>query len=214
MSKPSGVSAASNMPPQPIIDEPGQHGMFMLGSETLFLCHMPMFTAEKHMYQVILRASLPPAIMQQYQALRQNYPNKPYNLQNTNEFTLPQIKTGEVGSYPATIYDGYSGEDPGPPLFGTDTNPVTVTIEDVVRYRHFHFGIVHPSEMTKRRVALGRGTPRPDVNRLNQRWSLDFVHDSLSSARRIRTLNIVDDFSRECLAIEVDTSLSGKRVMK
>jgi putative transposase len=43
---------------------------------------------------------------------------------------------------------------------------------------------------------------------------LDFVHDSLESGRRIRTLNIVDDFTRECLAIEVDTSLSGVRVTR
>lgn len=40
------------------------------------------------------------------------------------------------------------------------------------------------------------------------------IHDSLESGRRIRTLNIVDDFTRECLAIEVDTSLSGVRVTR
>jgi len=33
---------------------------------------------------------------------------------------------------------------------------------------------------------------------MNERWSLDFVHDSLQSGRRIRTLNVVDDFTREC----------------
>jgi putative transposase len=49
---------------------------------------------------------------------------------------------------------------------------------------------------------------------MNERWSLDFVHDTLESGRRIRTLNIVDDFTRECLAIEVDTSLSGHRVAR
>ena len=49
---------------------------------------------------------------------------------------------------------------------------------------------------------------------MNERWSLDFVHDSLESGRPIRTLNIVDDFTRECLAIEMDTSLSGVRVTR
>ncbi len=49
---------------------------------------------------------------------------------------------------------------------------------------------------------------------MNQRWSLDFVHDSLESGRRIRTLNVVDNFTRECLAIGVDTSLSGVRVTR
>ena len=48
----------------------------------------------------------------------------------------------------------------------------------------------------------------------NQRWSLDFVSDSLSCARRFRILNVIDDFSHECLAAVVDTSLSGDRVAR
>lgn len=48
----------------------------------------------------------------------------------------------------------------------------------------------------------------------NQVWSLDFMTDALSSGRRFRTLNIVDDFTREAVAIEVDTSLSGLRVAR
>ena len=48
----------------------------------------------------------------------------------------------------------------------------------------------------------------------NQRWSMDFQHDLLATGQRFRTLNIVDDFSRECPAIEVDTSLPGVRVVR
>ena len=48
----------------------------------------------------------------------------------------------------------------------------------------------------------------------NQRWSLDFVSDSLSCGRRFRILNVIDDFSRECLAAVVDTLLSGARVAR
>ena len=47
-----------------------------------------------------------------------------------------------------------------------------------------------------------------------ERWGMDFIHDRLVNQRRIRTLNIVDDFTRECLWIEVDQSLSGKRVAR
>jgi putative transposase len=43
---------------------------------------------------------------------------------------------------------------------------------------------------------------------------MDFVQDTLASGRRFRTLNIVDDLTRECLAIEVDTSLGGQRVVR
>lgn len=47
-----------------------------------------------------------------------------------------------------------------------------------------------------------------------QRWALDFMQDSLASGRPFRTLNVVDLASRECLAIEVDTSLPGARVVR
>ena len=48
----------------------------------------------------------------------------------------------------------------------------------------------------------------------NQVWSIDFVSDALGSGRRFRTLNVVDDFSREAPVIEVDTSLGGVRVTR
>jgi putative transposase len=50
--------------------------------------------------------------------------------------------------------------------------------------------------------------------RPNERWSMDFVADALTDGRRFRSLNIVDDFNRECLAAEVDTSLPGARVVR
>lgn len=66
----------------------------------------------------------------------------------------------------------------------------------------------------KRKAALWRGEkPEPSDHR-NDRWSMDFMSDQLADGRRIRTLNIVDDHTRECLAVEVDTSLSGHRVCR
>jgi putative transposase len=50
--------------------------------------------------------------------------------------------------------------------------------------------------------------------KINQRWSLDFVSDTLSDGRRFRILCIVDDFSRECRAAVADTSLGGVRVVR
>ena len=50
--------------------------------------------------------------------------------------------------------------------------------------------------------------------RPNERWSLDFVSDAFTDGRRFRILAIVDDFSRECLALVADTSLSGLRVTR
>ena len=51
-------------------------------------------------------------------------------------------------------------------------------------------------------------------SRPNERWSMDFVADALTDGRRFRSLNIVDDYNRECLATEVDTSLPGARVVR
>ena len=65
-----------------------------------------------------------------------------------------------------------------------------------------------------RKRALGTRTPMTLPIRINQRWSLDFVSDTLSDGRRFRILCIVDDYSRECLAAIVDTSLGGVRVVR
>jgi putative transposase len=54
----------------------------------------------------------------------------------------------------------------------------------------------------------------PAPTRPNERWSMDFVTDSIVTGRRFRALVIVDDYSRECPAIEVDTSLGGRRVVQ
>lgn len=48
----------------------------------------------------------------------------------------------------------------------------------------------------------------------NQSWSMDFMSDSLQTGRKFRTLNIIDDFNREALALEVDTSLPALRVVR
>lgn len=48
----------------------------------------------------------------------------------------------------------------------------------------------------------------------NQRWSLDFVHDCTAGGQKLRLLTIVDDYTRECLWIETDSSLSGRRVTR
>jgi len=66
----------------------------------------------------------------------------------------------------------------------------------------------------RKRMTSAVRTLLPPPSQPNQRWSMDFMEDSLATGRRFRTLNVVDDFTRECLAIEVDTSLSGLRVVR
>ena len=65
-----------------------------------------------------------------------------------------------------------------------------------------------------RKRALGTRRPILLPDGINQRWSLDFVSDAFTDGRRFRVLAVVDDYSRECLALVADTSLSGHRVTR
>lgn len=65
-----------------------------------------------------------------------------------------------------------------------------------------------------KRRASGRTAKVPFTYAPNERWSMDFMGDALASGRKLRLLNIVDEFTRECLAMEVDTSLPGQRVVR
>jgi putative transposase len=68
----------------------------------------------------------------------------------------------------------------------------------------------------KRKKRLPSRDPQPlsQPERANQSWSLDFMSDSFAGGRPFRTLNIIDDFNREVIWIEVDTSLPAERVIR
>ena len=65
-----------------------------------------------------------------------------------------------------------------------------------------------------RKRAGGSRAPILIEVRPNARWSVDFVHDQLSDGRRFRILNVIDDVTKECLAVIADTSISGRRVAR
>jgi putative transposase len=65
-----------------------------------------------------------------------------------------------------------------------------------------------------RKRAIGTRAPMLVPMAPNDRWSLDFVSDQLTDGRRFRILTVVDDCTRECLALVADTSLSGVRVAR
>lgn len=65
----------------------------------------------------------------------------------------------------------------------------------------------------RKRIGPFERRPLPKPLHANTSWSMDFVADSLADGRRLRCLTIVDDCTRECLALEVDTSITGTRVV-
>jgi putative transposase len=66
----------------------------------------------------------------------------------------------------------------------------------------------------KRKRLMRQPAPTVIVQAANQEWAMDFVTDALASARHVRILTVVDVFTRECLALETDTSLGSLRVLR
>ena len=66
----------------------------------------------------------------------------------------------------------------------------------------------------KKRLPARDRLPLVVPENINQTWSMEFVSDSLWNGKRYRVLNIIDDFSREALAMEVGTSISSHRVVR
>lgn len=65
----------------------------------------------------------------------------------------------------------------------------------------------------RRKMARRQRTMTADVAvRPNQRWSMDFVSDKLADGRSFRILTVVDQFTRECVALEADRSMTGRKV--
>jgi putative transposase len=66
----------------------------------------------------------------------------------------------------------------------------------------------------KQRVPVRNPAPLATPEASNQSWSIDFMHDALVCGRRFLTFNVVDDFNREALAIEIDPNIPAQRVVR
>ena len=71
-----------------------------------------------------------------------------------------------------------------------------------------------PIRRKRRKRLLRAGFVRPAVRGANQEWALDFVHDAAESGRKFRVLSVIDVYTRECLALEVETSFASRRVTR
>lgn len=81
-------------------------------------------------------------------------------------------------------------------------------------YRIYREEGLQVRQRKRKRTAKWRGETPCAPAYINARWSMDFVHDATAHGRKLRLLNILDDCTRRCLRIEVDTSLSGERVAR
>ena len=81
-------------------------------------------------------------------------------------------------------------------------------------YRVYTLLRLNVRRKVKRRIPKRIKEPLVLPQTINQGWSMDFMCDSLVDGRRFRLLNVIDDYNRECLAIEIDTSLPALRVIR
>jgi len=130
-----------------IRDTPDLHGFVMLGVDTVFLYHLPMFSMINHRYQMVLRVTLPCHILQEYSYDRSRGNNIPYVLGNVpaDPFTIPQLESGSRSAFLADIFRGFP-KDPtrDAPLL----HDVDVQIDRVVFVRHFDSDLPQPTTLT------------------------------------------------------------------
>jgi len=81
-------------------------------------------------------------------------------------------------------------------------------------YRVYKLLKLNKKRKEKRLLPARVKQPLQQQTEVNKIWSMDFMSDSMTGNRRFRTFNVIDDCSREVLAIEVDTSISSKRVIR
>lgn len=157
-----------------IINTPDQHGFVMAGFQALYLCHLPMFSMQNHMYQAIFKASIPEPAMQEYVSDRQQHSNEAYILGNvaTDLMTIPQLVTGTTVSFIADIFRGLPG-DPNKdiPLI----HNVRVDIQRTVYFRHFDYSMDHPRYLTY--VLFGTGNEAHMTHFLTKEPDFDHVMD-------------------------------------
>jgi len=77
-------------------------------------------------------------------------------------------------------------------------------------YREEHLAV----RRLRRKRLVRPAAPVAELTRANQEWAMDFVMDGLATGRALRALTAVDEYTRECLAIEVDSCLSSRRVTR
>jgi putative transposase len=87
----------------------------------------------------------------------------------------------------------------------------TVNVKRVYRL-YVEEGLMVRRKRRKRLVREHAAEPR--LTRANQEWAMDFIVDGLSTGRMVRILSVVDAYTRECLALEADTSLGSRRVTR
>jgi uncharacterized protein (DUF2249 family) len=130
-----------------IKEYPDQHGFVLMGSNNLYIDHLPMFFMQNHMYHIILEINIPESAKQSYLEDQKNNPEIFYILGNleTDKFTLPSVAIGEKISFQADIFRSLPNDpNKDKPLI----HNITTEIKRIIRFRYFDFNQDYPKNLT------------------------------------------------------------------
>jgi hypothetical protein len=130
--------------------------------------------------------------------------------ERSNLSVHPSMKAGQLQG--ATEGVGGGAEAVGLPRLHVLLERERHEINDKRMYRLYRKEGLQVRRRKRRKRAVRPRRILAVPSQANERWSMDFVHDQLASGRRLRCLTVVDDFTREAVAIEVDHSIGGVRV--
>lgn len=144
-----------------IKEDPSQHAFVMLGTNTLFICHLTMYGMEEHNFQLVLEAKLPDEAMRAFAEDRRSHPDKTYFLGNSPNdlLTVPEMNTGARPYFIADVfrgipqlpkYESWPWADQAPIVKG-----VRLDIARVVYFRHLCMSFDAPTTLTY--VIFGTG---------------------------------------------------------
>lgn len=139
---------------QEVENQPEQHAFIILGTKTLFLCHLTMYGMEEHNYQIVLQARLPDDAMQRYRQDRLSNPNKTYFLGNSPKdlLTVPDMQCGARPFFVADVFRGIPQQDRYESWPWVNQTPiiqgVRLDIERVVYFRHLAMTFDPPKTLT------------------------------------------------------------------
>lgn len=157
-----------------------QHAFVMLGTETLFLCHLTMFHMTEHMYQFVAEVKLSREAEEYFNRKRRDNPNKTYFLANSenDKLLIPDLNTGSQPSFAAWVYEGIPKKDRYKEWPWNGIEPIIkqnliVTVERVVYFRRFDFDLKYPKHLTY--FVFGKGAEAHMTNYQTKEPDFDHV---------------------------------------
>lgn len=151
--------------PGEFADPPNTHGMLVVGTDAVYLSHLPMFHRPHH-YQLIFEANLPTQVLRDYRDDASAHPDTYYTLAPTQRWVLPDTIKPDA-HFKADLYRGHF-ERGGTPI----ARDIDVSVRRIVHFRRFEAG---RTPQPSRWIGFGRGSQRFAAHRIEAAPDMDQI---------------------------------------